>query len=377
VGRAGSPLSGDKGSEPEVHEFKCPGCSAFLKFEPGTTHLKCPYCESEFPIVQEKEEIRELDYTELVSRGESHSEVEETLAVHCSSCGADIVLPPNVITDVCPYCASSILPDRTISKKNIKPQSLLPFDAGEKEINELFKKWLKGLWFAPGNLKKFARTDQGIKGIYVPYWTYDAKTHSVYEGARGDFYYEPETFVTVVKGRRVMQTRMVQKVRWTPAQGAVRLSFDDVLVLGSKSLPPEYAQMLEPWDLTNLQPYNEKYLSGFISESYQLGVQDGFEIAKQRMSGAIRNAILADVGGDVQQIHSADISYDEITFKHVLLPVWINSYRYHGKVYRFLVNARTGEVQGERPWSWIKIALFAAFVFAVTYGFVMILANLQ
>ena len=83
------------------------------------------------------------------------------------------------------------------------------------------------------------------------------------------------------------------------------------------------------------------------------------------MENEIHTAICRDIGGDVQRVHSADSSYSNITFKHILLPVWIGAYRYQGKVYQFQVNARSGEVQGSRPWSWIKIALLVAFIVLV------------
>jgi hypothetical protein len=51
-------------------------------------------------------------------------------------------------------------------------------------------------------------------------------------------------------------------------------------------------------------------------------------------------------------------TFDETTFKHVLLPVWIAAFRYNGKVYRFLVNGQTGNVSGNAPYSILKITLF-------------------
>ena len=44
-------------------------------------------------------------------------------------------------------------------------------------------------------------------------------------------------------------------------------------------------------------------------------------------------------------------------FKLMLLPLWIASYLYAGKTYQVLINANTGEVIGDRPYSKIKIAL--------------------
>ena len=81
-----------------------------------------------------------------------------------------------------------------------------------------------------------------------------------------------------------------------------------------------------------------------------------FDVAREMMVEPIRRTIRADIGGDEQMIASMDTRYHDITFKHVLLPVWISAYRYRDRVFRFLVNGRTGEVQGERPWSPWKIA---------------------
>ncbi len=355
-----------------MNDTECPQCGAYLRYEPGTTSLKCPYCDSEFPIEQKQTEVKELDYADYIARTERESDLEEVLSVQCSGCGAEITLQPNVTADICPFCATAIIPDQAVSKKTIKPRYLLPFTTKEKETNELFRRWINGLWFAPGKLKKMARTDEGVRGIYMPHWTYDAATSTGYSGARGEYYFEPVTVMVVRNGRRVPETRMVQKIRWYPAEGTVNLSFDDVLVAASNSLPREYAENLEPWDLENLVAYDKRYVSGFLSESYQTGPRDAFEVGKARMQAAILNAIRADIGGDVQQIHSLQTEYRDIKFNHLLLPVWINSYRYLNELYRFMVNARTGEVQGERPWSWIKIALLIAAVLFAAYGYAVI-----
>jgi hypothetical protein len=149
----------------------------------------------------------------------------------------------------------------------------------------------------------------------------------------------------------------VQRTRWSYVSGRVENTFDDILVLASNSLPRKIAQRLEPWDLKNLVPYRDEYLSGFVAESYQVDLPQGFESAKQIMDGVIRQTICRDIGGDHQRIASVETQYENVTFKHTLLPVWISAYRYREQVFRFLVNARTGEVQGERPYSAWKITV--------------------
>ena len=170
----------------------------------------------------------------------------------------------------------------------------------------------------------------------------------------------------------VRETYQDIEIRWRPASGSVARRFDDVLVVGSKSLPRDLAEETAPWDLENLVSYKDEYLSGFTAERYQIDVRSGWVRAQERMEAVIRGDVRRDIGGDHQRIHSLDTSHRSITFKHVLLPLWICSYRYRGKIYRFLVNARTGEIQGQRPWSWVKIALAALAVAALIFLLYMI-----
>ena len=91
-----------------MNETECPQCGAYLRYEPGTTSLKCPYCDSEFPIEQKQTEVKELDYADYIARTERESDLEEVLSVQCSGCGAEITLQPNVTADICPFCASTL-----------------------------------------------------------------------------------------------------------------------------------------------------------------------------------------------------------------------------------------------------------------------------
>ena len=176
------------------------------------------------------------------------------------------------------------------------------------------------------------------------------------------------------KGKMVVKTRTVTKIRWNNVSGHVDNIFDDVLVVASKSLPQEYVEKLEPWELENMLPFNEGYLSGFKTESYQVDIKEGFDNAKIKMDERIRASVCRDIGGDHQRIHTLNTVYNNITFKHILLPIWISAYMFKDKVYRFLINGRTGEVQGERPYSWIKIAAVSILAAAIILV-ILVLAN--
>jgi DNA-directed RNA polymerase subunit RPC12/RpoP len=339
--------------------FKCGSCAGKMSFEPGSDAQKCPYCGFENPIPKSEEDIVELDFKTFLAECPDSKDIVEQLTVDCSECGAQVTTEPNVSAQQCAFCGSDIIATAH-SSKHIKPKSLLPFKVTRKEGQTSFGDWMGGLWFAPNSLKEMARQDGKLSGMYVPYWTYDSDTKSYYTGQRGEYYYVTISYTTRENGKTVHRTRQERRTRWYSASGTVWESFDDVLILASKSLPRKYTEKLEPWDLDNLVPYKDEYLTGFKAESYQIDLADGFGYSAKIMDVHIRHLVERDIGGDVQRIHSVKTQHDNVTFKHVLLPIWISAYRYKEKVYRFLVNARTGEVQGERPWSVMKIALAVA-----------------
>jgi predicted RNA-binding Zn-ribbon protein involved in translation (DUF1610 family) len=359
--------------EPELSEkkeFKCKNCGASLVFEPGTTSMKCPYCGAENEIEISEEAIEELDLDEYLAKLESGGEtgdgnkLEEVSTVACSSCGAVVTLDANIVSDECPFCGTKLVVTNESTKKMIKPKSVLPFKVKDSEALQAYRKWIKGLWFAPPKLKKYATQCEKIAGMYMPYWTYDAQTESDYRGLRGDDY--TDTITVTVNGKT--ETRTVVKTRWTPVSGHIGLFFDDVLIPASKTLERKKMDELEPWDLEQLVPYEEKFLSGFRTETYQVGLKDGYEDAKGIMEQGIREEVRRDIGGDHQKITSLSIQFSDTTFKHTLLPIWISAYRFNAKVYRFIVNGRTGKVAGDRPWCWWKITLFVLAIIAVLVG---------
>lgn len=356
--------------------FPCTSCGADLVFKPGESHLECPYCGAANEIApdtdyQAEEKSLEQALAEM-GRKESEDSTIEVLTVHCESCGAETTMEENQTGGACPFCGTPVVAQKK-SSKMIQPESLLPFKITKKESREAFKTWIKKRWFAPNKVKKFASAD-GFSGVYIPFWTYDSDTVTSYTGQRGEYYYVTESY-TDSEGKS--QTRQVRKTRWYSASGVVRVNFDDLLVLGSKNLPKKYADRLEPWDLENLKAFKPEYLAGFKTESYGVDLKEGFQDAIKQMESPITTAVRRDIGGDEQRIFRKNTDYRNNTFKHLLLPVWISSYRYKEKLYRILINARTGEVQGERPYSWLKITLFSLSMTVIAAGIVLLIMYLN
>lgn len=339
--------------------FPCAQCGAKLEFTPGTLALACPYCRHQNTIAVPQDGAapvgEELDFTQALAQLESAAPSHALASVKCQACAASIASPPNAESFACPYCGSNIVTTAQ-SARLIKPRGLLPFKVTRDEATLAFRRWLKSLWFAPSALKGQAAIDAAITGLYLPYWTYDCRTDSPYRGQRGDHYYVTVPYSTVVNGKTVTRTRQERRTRWSSASGRVRNAFDDLLVIASTSLPTEVANRLQPWDLSDLKAYDDAFLAGFVAERYQIDLAAGFTVAQELMRPEIESTIRADIGGDEQRIDYYRPAYHDIRFKHILLPVWISAFRYLNKVYRFYVNARTGEVTGERPYSYWKIA---------------------
>ncbi len=334
------------------HRFPCAQCGASLRFAPGQAQLTCGYCGHEQPIPQMDDATRvtalqSLDYHEAVANALPPSEIEETRVISCDTCGAQVEFEAHVHSAECPFCASPVVTDTGVNR-HIKPQAILPFKLSERDAQDRMARWLKGLWFAPSTLAKYARSTGRLSGLYLPYWAFDVATRTRYSGQRGTHYY-----VTVGSGKN---RRRERRTRWQPVSGRVQRQFLDLLVMAAQSLPRANARRLEPWTMADLQPYSTDYLSGFRAEAYTVELPDGFEIAKQRMEEQIRADICRDIGGDEQRISSVATDYSDERFKHLLLPIWMAAYRYRDKSYRFIVNGQTGRVQGERPWSIWKIA---------------------
>jgi len=366
--------TGDAHPEAE-HRFPCDNCGADYRFNPSDGSLTCDHCgHSKKSSVDawEGAQLKELDFDAAIAKSLPETEVVEIRALNCPNCAALIEFDPNTHAKECPFCATPIVTD-TGTQRVIKPRGLLPFALDERTANKAMNNWLGRLWFAPNGLKEYARKGRKMEGIYVPYWTFDADTKSRYRGERGTVYYETRSVTR--DGKQVQE--QVQKVRWTPKSGRVARFFDDVLVLASKSLPKSYTDALEPWDLAELVPYQPNFLAGFRAEGYTVELDDGYAEARQHMARVIERDVRFDIAGDQQRIHSIDTDVSDVTFKHILLPVWLAAYKFRGETYRFVVNGRTGRVQGERPYSMMKILVAVVIALLVATGIGYVLATGQ
>ncbi|RJQ88291.1 hypothetical protein [Amycolatopsis panacis] len=349
--------------------YPCGGCGARLEFAPGSTGMQCPYCGYRQEITAGDRQIREIPFGELAGLARKPVGSIGKYVFACQRCAART--ETNETASLCQFCGAPLVIDPAASGQLV-PEGVLPFQFDRAAVSTHLKKWTASRRFAPNALKKVT-TAESTKSTYLPHWTYDSQTESFYTGQRGEYYYVNETYYE--NGQR--KTRRVRRTRWYPAQGQVARSFDDVLVPASTQIAPAEVDKLAPWPLPDAQPYQPEFLAGHFALRYDLEPETGFEEAKRRMAPVIENDCERDIGGDTQKVHSVDTRHHDVSFKLMLLPVWVASYVYQGKTWQILVNGRTGEIHGERPWSKVKIAVavvialivVAAIVyFAVTSG---------
>ncbi len=345
--------------------FPCEQCGADLEFHIGQQDLKCPYCGFEKTIeVSDEADISEQDFHEMLDKvREWHEQAGGAQEagqseVRCVGCGANVIFVGTLTSSECPYCGVPIQRDKVHdSPKRIPVHGVLPFHVEREKARLNLSDWVRSRWFAPNEFLKYG-VEGRFNGVYLPFWTYDSMTFSRYWGERGDHYW-----VTVTVNN---QTQQELRTRWTSVSGSHQRFFDDVLILAAKGMRPEMMQELEPWPLEEIQPFTQELLAGFLARTYEVELDEGFKVAQKRIDSTIASDVRGLIGGDEQRVSDIKTRYDAITFKHLLLPVWLLAYRYHETTYQVLVNAVTGEVQGERPYSFWKI------FFAVLLGLVLV-----
>ena len=257
-----------------VARFKCPGCSAAMAYDPAAGGLKCSYCGAtqriSYPVGAQVSELPLDDYLEGRSAGRLAKVSNEALEVSCSGCGSTVQFQPPEVAGACPFCAAPIVVQPKSADPEIAPNGVLPFGLEKRTATASIQTWLSSRWFAPNALKNVARPE-GIHGVYVPFWTYDAQTESSYSGERGDYYYETQ-YVTVqnARGESERQERKVRHTRWSSVSGHVVNAFDDVLIPASRAIEERRLRELAPWDLEEVRAYEPAFLAGFKAQRYQV-----------------------------------------------------------------------------------------------------------
>ncbi len=359
---------------PKSSELKkaCTNCGAALLYAPGTTNLECKYCGNTQVIAPEEDSFQELELKPYLEQLGSLSHSEVISMLQCQNCGANQHIEENYKSLHCVYCSMPLILEDLQQEEWILPGALVPFQLTKEKSHAIFKQWVSKLWFAPNKLKKAALDPQKTKGLYVPYWTFDAQLFARYTGQRGDYYYVSVPHTTRQNGKVVTQMRQERRTRWSPASGSISGFIDDTLVKASYQRSGKIPKKIARWDLKKLTAFDSSYLSGFVTEKYTIPLKEGHIESNKKAREIAHTLVCRDIGGDTQRVSSLNMSLSQESFKHILLPVYVSAYSYKTKRYNFFVNGQTGKLSGQRPWSFWKIFFLVVGIIALIVTIIVV-----
>lgn len=333
-----------------LKKYACPACGAEAVWTPSKKALVCPYCSTISPaelkadgsLIEESDLVSALRSIPANKRG--WAAVRKT--VKCQSCHAISVFDEKRVAQSCDFCGSpSILAVDDVAAP-IRPGSVIPFTVAQSQVREDIRRWYASHFWAPNALGDKALTDT-LRGMYLPYWTFDSHAECPWEAEAGYHYHERDS-----QGRTVVRTR------WEYATGHVTADFDDMLVPASKGVHPQLLEDLQPFPTTtNLVPYDPGYLSGWVVEQYQIDLLAAAQDSRARMEARLQSQCADEVPGDTHRGLRIAPEFSAQTFKHVLLPVWLLTYTYGTRNFQVAVNGVTGKITGEYPISWVKVMI--------------------
>ena len=354
-----------------LQKFTCPSCGGEAVWNPAKQKLVCPFCGTESPAkLDATGAIVEHDLVAAL-RGLGHDArgwQADKREVRCQSCNGISVLDPTRQAQTCPFCGSAQLVPYEETKPAFRPESVLPFKISEGDARDAIRRWYGKLWLAPGALKRRALTDT-VKGVYLPYWTFDARVQARWTAEAGYYYYTTESYVENGQTR----TRQVQHIRWEPAAGELAHFFDDDLVCASIGVKPELVRGIEPFPTQELKAYDPGFVAGWVVERYQIDLVGAAQRAREAMEQELRNLCAGQVPGDTFRNLQVDAQWSGQTFKHILAPVWLLTYHFGARGFQCVMNGMTGAIRGEYPKSPWKIALLVLAAIIL----VMIVISLQ
>ena len=347
-------------NEVETQTVKCENCGSNMVFDPDLKTLECPHCGSkkEFgqTILASEQDLR----AGLLSVNEWKK--EDAVIFACENCGAKVVLKNGESASFCPFCGTSHV-RKTDELLGIKPHALIPFCFGYEKAVEFGKNWAKKRFFAPSKFKKNIKTDN-VNGVYTPCFTFDSQTISYYEGRIG----KTKTRTVGSGKNRRTETYVV----WRNICGTYNSKFDDVLITAGSKLGQNQLDKISPFNTNDSQVYEEEYLLGFMAYHYDSQLDDCWNDAKTKIDKELRSQILSQYVYDRVAYLNVSTTHQNVTYKYVMLPVYVGNYKYNKKVYNFFVNGSTGKVTGKTPVSLLKVILTILGITAVVAGIVFL-----
>lgn len=328
----------------ELQEYKCPCCGGALEFNSGVQKMKCPFCDSEFEMEVLQSFDEELqnqgsdDYTWETQAGSEWSgeEAENMRAYLCKSCGGEIIGDANTAATECPYCGNPIVMMGQFSG-TLKPDYVIPFKLDKEKAKEKFASHLKGKKLLPRAFTQDNHIDE-IKGIYVPYWLFDADASArIRYKCTKEQTWEDTNF-------RYRRTDTFSVVR------GGSIGFDKVPVDGSSKMDDTLMESLEPFNFKDAVAFQTAYLAGYVADKYDVDADASIGRANERVKRATEDAFMKTVTGyTTVSVDNSAIQLSNGVAKYALYPVWLLNTTWNGQKFVFAMNGQTGKFVGNLP----------------------------
>ncbi len=349
--------------EKNTDTAKCPACGAELVFSPEAQKLACPYCGG----------TKEVDFSRLSGEialsdmfAQRNGEWgDETHVFRCNNCGAKEVINRTDIAKACSFCGTTNV-TKVEELSGLKPNGVVPFAVDEKDASKNVIAWAKRKFFAPRAFKKCVKPED-MKGTYIPAFTFDTNTFTSYHARLGKYYTRT---VSAGKGK----TRTVRELRYFTVSGNHNAWFDDVLVQATKRIAQKDIEKICPFETNTSNAYSSEFLHGYTAQSNEKSGEECWGEAQQIVQNMIRAQILSKYDYDVVDSFTPQTTFDNVTFKYVLLPLYVGHCNWKTKLYNFFVNGKNGRVTGKTPVSALKVTL-VSLLGALIVGGIIFLIN--
>ena len=326
--------------------LRCASCGSPL--DPGTSH--CSACGAAIPGA---EPPAEPGAPSILTSG-----------FECRSCGATVTCEPGRGSLPCTFCGSVYVVELSgEGVTRLVPELVVPFRIGKEQAAAAFTRWCGEGFFTPGDVATAGRMDR-LQGIYLPFWTFSMKAESVWQADIGEYWWE-----TRGSGKN---RRRVRRTEWHPLSGRHHSYHFHHLVSGSQGLPQAEAEEVFPFDLRAMRRYRPEHLAGWLAEPYAVAREGALAVCQERFQEIEGERIAAFLPGDTYQGLEWETSFSEVSDDLLLLPFWIGTYTYEGKLYRFVLNGQTRKATGTRPQSPWKITAAVLAVLALLLLFIVL-----
>ncbi len=346
----------------DVFSAKCDKCGANLVFNPEKGCLYCEHCGATKDF-KSSGEVAELQIKDAFLNAEQWS--DDSVAYRCENCGAIVIVDGKDTATLCPYCGTGHVKEIE-GEKGLKPGVLYPFTiSGDTAVSKA-REWCKKRIFAPRKFKKSFTVDN-MKGVYEPCYTFDSDTYSTYEGRLGK-----TVTRTVGSGK---DRRTVTTTEYFRVSGTYSHFFDDVFINASTSYDRKTFNKIAPFNYETIKGYDKRYLSGFMAHRSEKKIDDAWDEAKSDMDSKLRRLILSQYAYDTVSYLNVSTVHNNVTYKYVLVPVYLLNYNYAKSNYKVYVNGNTGKVTGKTPLSWLRIGFAVLLGLAAATGLVYLIQN--